>query len=201
MFQTENQRLPQAQERWNDTGPQRPYNLFFALLPEPEIVSQVADLGTTVCRAHRFRGKPIWPDRLHMTLLSAADPNCGLIENATRAMRAAARVDAPVFNVALDITESFYLRRETHPFVLASGSGVAAAAALRRSIAEAMVEEGFGVRISRDFTLHMTLMWADRRVDEYPILPIHWTVREFALVLSHVGKSRHEHLAKWTLRG
>ena len=136
-----------------------------------------------------------------MTLLSAADPDCGLIENVNRAMRAAGHVDGAAFDIALDITESFYVRREVHPFVLASGSGVVAAAALRRLIADAMADEGFGVRMSRDFTPHMTLMWADRWVDEYPVLPIHWTVREFALILSHVGKSRHEHLAKWALRG
>ena len=199
MFQTENRPLPHQQERWNDARLQHPYNLFFALLPEPEIVSQVADLGTTVCRAHRFRGKPVWPDRLHMTLLSAVDPDCGLIENVNTATRAADRIDAVAFDVALDITESFQLRRESHPFVLASGDGVAAATTLRRSIADALTEEGFGVQMPRDFTLHMTLMWADRWVDEYPILPIRWTVREFALVLSHVGKSRHEHLAKWAL--
>ena len=59
MFHTEHQPLPQLRERWNDTGSQHPYNLFFALLAEPEIVSQVANLGTMVCRAHRFKGKPI----------------------------------------------------------------------------------------------------------------------------------------------
>ena len=42
--------------------------------------------------------------------------------------------------------------------------------------------------------------WADSWVEQYPTLPIAWTVREFALVLSHVGQSRHEYLARWKLR-
>lgn len=185
---------PQRLER------ERPYNLFFALLPEPKIVSQVSELGATVCGAHRLRGKPIWPDRLHITLLSAVIRQCGLVENATTAKRAATRVNAPAFDLALDITESYYVAAGGHPFVLSSGDGLEAVKALRWSIVGAMAEEGFRMRVPRDDDAHMTLMWADRRVGEYPILPICWKVREFALVLSYVGESRHEHLAKWRLR-
>ncbi len=177
------------------------YNLFFAFLPEPAVVSQVADLGTRVCGAHGFRGKPIWPDRLHVTLLSAMDVHCSLEENIGRAKRAGARVDAAAFDVALDITESFSVRAARHPFVLTSGKGIAAASWLRQLLVVAMIEEGFEVPISSGFTPHMTLMWADRCVEQYPALPIQWTVREFALVLSHVGKSRHDYLARWNLRG
>ena len=54
--------------------------------------------------------------------------------------------------------------------------------------------------ISTGFRPHMTLIWASRRVDEYPIVPIRWTVREFVLVRSHVGQSRHEYIGRWPLR-
>jgi 2'-5' RNA ligase len=177
------------------------YNLFFAFLPEPAVVSQVSDLGKRVCGAHRFRGKPIWPDRLHVTLLSAMDVYCGLEENIDRAKRAGARIDAAAFDVALDVTESFFVRTASHPFVLTSGKGIAAASWLRQLLIVAMIEEGFEVPIPGGFSPHMTLMWADRCVEQYPTLPIQWTVREFALVLSHVGQSRHEYLAHWRLRG
>src|SRR5579862_2607096 len=69
----------------------------FSLLPEPAVVPLVADFGARVCGAHRFRGKPIWPDRLHITLLSAMDVYCGREENIDRAKRAGARVDAAAF--------------------------------------------------------------------------------------------------------
>ena len=200
MFYPENGRPSPTLPPSTRFGSSGRYNLFFALLPEPIVVSQVSDFGTRVCGAHRFRGKPIWPDRLHITLLSAMDVYCSLQENIDRAVQAGARVDAAAFDVAFDITESFSVGRARHPFVLTCAKGIAAASWLRQLIIVAMIEEGFDVPISSGFTPHMTLMWADRWVEEYPTLPIEWTVREFALVLSHVGESRHEYLARWKLR-
>jgi 2'-5' RNA ligase len=175
-------------------------NLFFAILPEPETVAPISHLGETVCGAHKFRGKPVWPDRLHLTLLPVAGGHGGLAEIIGRARAAAMRVRAAPFEMTLDITESFYVRSESHPFVLGSGDGLQKLAALRRSLAREMAREGFHDYAHTAFTPHMTLMWADHCVDEYPISPIHWTVRDFALVMSLVGKSRHEYLARWALR-
>ena len=200
MFYSENGSVSRALPPSTGLGFSGRYNLFFALLPEPAVVPLVSDFGARVCGAHRFRGKPIWPDRLHITLLSAMDVYCGREENIDRAKRAGARVDAAAFDVALDITESFFARTASHPFVLTSGRGIAAAAWLRQLLIVAMIEEGFEVPVSSGFTPHMTLMWADRCVEQYPALPIAWTVREFALVLSYVGQSRHEYLHRWTLR-
>lgn len=178
-----------------------PVNLFFALLPERETVAPISQIGETVCGAHKFRGKPIWPDRLHLTLLPVGDRDLDLAEIVKRARNAAMRVRAAQFEMALDITESFYVRRESHPFVLGSGEGLQKLTALRRSLAQEMAHEGFDDYSRTSFTPHMTLMWADRCVDEYPVAPIRWTVRDFVLVMSLVGKSRHEYLARWPLRG
>jgi len=201
MFYPESGRTSPGLPPSTDLGFSGRYNLFFAFLPEPTVVSQAVDQATRVCGAHGFRGKPSWPDRLHVTLLSAMDVHCGLEENIDRAKRAGARVDAAAFEVALDDTESLFVRTAGHPLVLTSGKGVAAASWLRQLLVVAMIEEGFEGPISSGFTPHMTLMWPDRCVEQYPTLPIAWTVHEFALVLSHVGKSRHDCLARWNLRG
>ena len=50
---------------------------------------------------------------------------------------------------------------------------------------------------TREFTPHVTLLYAERRVEEYPIEPIRWMVNEFVLVHS---KNGHAHLARWPLR-
>ena len=60
-----------------------------------------------------------------------------------------------------------------------------------------MVRGGFAVPHS--YTPHVTLLWADRSVEEYPIAPIAWDVREFSLVLSVQGWSRHIDVARWSL--
>ena len=54
-----------------------------------------------------------------------------------------------------------------------------------------------GFAVSSGFTPHMTLMWADRRVEDYPIAPITWQVRDFELVLSADGD--HIQLGRWPL--
>ncbi len=56
-----------------------------------------------------------------------------------------------------------------------------------------------GLVVEQDFTPHITLLWADRRIEEYPIAPIGWTVREFVLTISLEGQSRHIHVARWPL--
>ncbi|MEI9929259.1 MAG: 2'-5' RNA ligase family protein [Rhizomicrobium sp.] len=175
-----------------------PINLFFALLPTPETVAPIATLGETVCGAHGLRGRPIWPDRLHLTLLPVGSPKWDLAEIVRRARNAARRVRAAPFEIALDITESFYVR-DRHPFVLGSGDGVQKLTALRKHLAFEMAREGFQDLSRSPFSAHMTLMWADHGVDEYPIAPIRWTVRDFVLVMSLVGRSRHEYLARWPL--
>jgi hypothetical protein len=45
-------------------------------------------------------------------------------------------------------------------------------------------------------TLHVTLLYDKRVVDEQPI-----TVREFVLVRSLHGQTRHTDVARWQLRG
>jgi RNA 2',3'-cyclic 3'-phosphodiesterase len=48
---------------------------------------------------------------------------------------------------------------------------------------------------------HVTLMYADRRVDSEAIAPIGWTVTEFVLVHSLLGRSQYLALGRWPLRG
>jgi len=175
-----------------------PINLFFALLPEPEMVAPLSHLSETICGAHRFRGNRNWPNRLHLTLLSVGHTQWDVVEIVRRAKLAAARVRATPFEIALDITESFPVRG-SFPFVLGSGDGLHKFTALQKLLAYELACEGFEGLRGAD--AHMTLMWADHGVDEYPIAPVRWTVRDFVLVCSHVGQSRHDYIGRWPLRG
>ena len=47
----------------------------------------------------------------------------------------------------------------------------------------------------------MTLLYGDREIKEEAIEPIDWTVREFVLVHSLLGRNRYSALARWPLRG
>lgn len=196
MFSTANNRQETDWRPWSETHVA--INLFFALLPEAEIVSPNSRPGETVCNAQRFRGKSVWPDRLHLTLLPVGNPHWDLEKVVRHASIAAARVRARPFEIALDITESFSVR-DRSPFVLGSGDGLNKFTALQKHLAYELACEGFeGARGSAP---HLTLMWADCGVDEYPIAPIRWTVRDFVLVRSYVGQSRHEYAGRWPLNG
>jgi RNA 2',3'-cyclic 3'-phosphodiesterase len=60
-----------------------------------------------------------------------------------------------------------------------------------------MARKGFRYLAKEDFTPHVTLLYAERSVEAYPIEPVWWTVNEFVLIQS---MHRHVHLARWPLR-
>ena len=59
-----------------------------------------------------------------------------------------------------------------------------------------MTRRGLRRLANTNFTPHVTLLYDARDVDEYPIEPIGWTVKEFVLIRSLNG---HKHLVRWPL--
>jgi RNA 2',3'-cyclic 3'-phosphodiesterase len=86
------------------------------------------------------------------------------------------------------------------PLVLYGGDGVAALMAFRKVLAAAVMKVGLG-RAQSGFSPHVTLLYGDRKIAEHPVDPVSWTVREFVLVQSLHGESRHILLGRWPLRG
>jgi 2'-5' RNA ligase len=170
--------------------------LFFAIRPDDEAGAAIESLGMRLKAAHRLRGRTIARERLHNTL--AAVHGTGTItENIARAKAIGDRLWHRHFSVRFDWTGSFSGRDRGHPFVLRGADGLDALVALRENLREKMLRAG--LEASRSFTPHVTLLWADRCVEEYPIAPISWTVREFVLTASLQGHSRHIDVARWPL--
>ncbi len=63
-----------------------------------------------------------------------------------------------------------------------------------------MARSGIGARGPKHLTPHVTLMYVHGGIETQPIEPIGWEVREFGLVLSHIGEGRHVHLGRWPLQ-
>jgi 2'-5' RNA ligase len=167
--------------------------LFLAAVPDADTAERIYRLADALKRAHKFDGKIIEPDRLHISLFFlGGSPN--LI--AGMACEAAAEVRAPPFEVWFDRSVSFRGRPGNRPFVLLGDKGSDRLRSLRRTLGVAMARKGFRY-LAKDFTPHVTLLYAERDVEEYPIEPICWTVNEFALIQSMHG---HVHLARWPLR-
>jgi len=97
--------------------------------------------------------------------------------------------------------ESFRNRPRSRPLVLrGGGDGVAAVTAFQKTLGKAMESAGLGKRVEKRFTPHVTLLYDDRALREQATARVGWTVREFALVHSLLGKTQHNLLGRWPLR-
>ena len=173
-----------------------PVKLFFAIRPDGEAGAAIESLGMRLKTAHRLRGRPIARPRLHNSLAAVHDIGT-LSENIARAKAVGDRLWHRRFSVRFDWTGSFRGGERGHPFVLRGEEGLAPLSAFREDLRIEMQRAGFDV--AHSFTPHVTLLWADRCVEEYPIAPISWTVREFVLTASLQGYSCHIDVARWPL--
>lgn len=171
--------------------------LFFAIRPPPGVAPYIEDLGEKLRRAHRLKGRLIGRDRLHATLAPVMLPGCPLQNAVRRATAAGDALRANRFDIRFEWTESFR-NRDRHPFVLRGETVMKPFCGFRATLTASMAQQGLPVLAG--FTPHITLLWADRCADAYPIAPIDWQVSEFALILSLQGRSQHIPIAEWQLR-
>ena len=182
--------------------PRRPTDrLFFALIPGTGAAARIAQCSQHLRRKHRLTGRPIATERLHITL-HFIDDYAGLPPRIVAAVsEAVATVAIPPFDLTLDRARSFCENRPLNrPFVLIPSDDNPALSALQRAVGAAMTKANIGKPAVRHFTPHLTLLYDDRCLEEHAIETIAWTAREFVLVHSPLGRSRHVPLARWTLR-
>lgn len=173
-----------------------PVKLFFAFRPDEVASTAIQSLGRRLKTAHRLRGRVIAPERLHNTLAAVHDTGA-ISENIARAKAIGDRLWHRSFQVRFDWTGSFKGHDRGHPFVLRGGEGLESLSEFRAVLRTRMQHAGFAV--DHSFTPHVTLLWADRCVEDYPVAPISWTVRELVLIASLQGYSRHIDLERWPL--
>ena len=168
--------------------------VFLAVIPDPDTAERIHRLARALKRAHHFEGKLIARERLHISLFSLI----GAPEHHVRAACAAARdMRTEPFEVSFDRTASFRGRSGNRPFVLVGEKGLRQLRSFRRMLGAAMARGGLRRVTKTSFEPHVTLLYDARGVDEYPIEPIHWTVKDFVLVRSMKG---HEYLERWSLQ-
>lgn len=174
--------------------------LFFAIFPDETARAAIARLAQDIGKRHKLRGKPLLAERFHITLHHLgdfADLPPDLVEGS---MQAASRMIAAPFDVAFDHVASFATRAEKKPCVLLGEEGDTLLRRLRKLLGECLIEAKQGKHVTRDFTPHVTLLYDRTLVPPQAIAPIAWTVREFALVHSLLGKTEHRILRRWQLR-
>jgi RNA 2',3'-cyclic 3'-phosphodiesterase len=168
-------------------------NLFLAAVPDAGTAARIHLLASALKRAHRFDGRLIAPERLHISLFGLG----GLSEGQhCAAWEAAMEVRTMPFEVSFDRTASFRGRSGNHPFVLVGEKGLHELQSFRQMFCAALTRKGMKRLATTHFTPHVTLLYDARDVDEYPVEPIGWTVKEFVLIRSSNG---HERLVRWPL--
>jgi 2'-5' RNA ligase len=175
--------------------------IFFAALPDADTAARITTLAQTLKADNGFTGTLILPEHLHVTLFHLGDWHELPLEIVRIASDAAAQVAATPFEVTFKRVESFRNRTEIYPFVL---SGDAAQwRTLRDALGAALKKAGLGgaVHAEDDFKPHVTLLRDAKRAKPSAVAPVTWTVRDFVLIHSLLGKTTHIHLARWPLRG
>lgn len=183
-----------------DLGPlPQPEATYFALRPDASAGQAMVDLAQWYRGTRGLTGRLYEIGRLHVSLFPAVSRRGSRKDDATAAMRAAARVRAAPFPVAFDRISTFGGRDE-RPVVLCCNDGAAELSALRDTLRGELSKEGLWSGAA-SFQPHVTLLWDRRGVqDTYLKEPVRWTVESFVLVRSLIGQGRQRDLGRWPLR-
>src|SRR5579875_899192 len=145
-FVPEQLRLPKFEVASEPTD-----RLFFALIPDEATARRIAQLARSLKSKYQLHGKPLLPERFHLSLYRLGD-YFGLPQDAlARAEAAASAITLPPFDVGCDRVMSFAVRhadpeKDNYPIVLRATEGVAELTALRLRLAAAMVKAGIKSR-------------------------------------------------------
>ena len=167
------------------------HRLFVAILPPGEVATIIGEQR----RAFGVTRSPVSDARLHITIGISDDHDAlpgELIDAATRAGEAL--VAAP-FRVVLDQAVG-----SAGSVALRPSEPLPRLITLQEQLAARMAEVGFAQRPGWRFNPHVTLGYRKGEPFTEQILPISWIVTDFVLIHSHVGRTRHDILARWPLR-
>jgi 2'-5' RNA ligase len=181
---------------------QQPHTLFFAILLGNSVGARAGELTRHLSAQHRFKGRSRPAELLHISLCSVGEyegviPQ-GIVDDAREC---AATVTFPPFDVAFNRVVSFGGKAGAYPLVLLGSAGITKLIELRRELFVAVKKKGIGRKEKENFEPHVTLLYDELRIDPHPVEPLAWTVHEFALVDSLVGRSEYKSLGTWPLRG
>ncbi|PZM12260.1 2'-5' RNA ligase family protein [Rhizobium tubonense] len=173
-------------------------NLYFAVLPQLETANIAAHLADQLRREHRLSGHPRPARLLHISVYGLGRFDTVPDDIVHAAMESAVAVQMAPFELALDSVLSF--RQEVRPLVLRGAKGREEIRSLRAELRRGLRGVGLEGEAKRQFEPHMTLLYDRKAISETSLeKPIAWTVREFVLVHSLIGQSKHDYLGRWSL--
>ncbi len=175
--------------------------LFFAIKPPAELAPVIQDLAERERRGWALKGRPLSAERLHATLFAFPLRRGAPAELVALLGRVAAEVEAAPFMVGFSQVRSYDGPKRSHAFVLrGEGRETAALTAFQARLHATLVRHGCAPDWPMRFDPHVTLLYDRRVVGEYAVAPVRWTVQDFVLVHSLVGRTQHIECGRWPLR-
>lgn len=169
---------------------------FFALMPNERSADAFDRLAWQKHNKFGLSGWPLAKHRFHSTLLPLGgyfgQPE-GLVEVSCQV---AATIERTGFDLQFDRVGSYARKGDAAPLVASLGGGLAGFMGLQQALRDGFGALGFKPPL---YTPHVTLLYDHRHVEPHAIEPISWTVREFVLIHSLIGRSQHIVLGRWSL--
>jgi len=175
--------------------------LFFALFPDPATAQRISHTAQQLRQRSGLKGKPLEPERLHITLHHLGDTVGVPAHVVAAASQAAEGLGAAAFDVSFERAESFAGRARKRPFVLRGDAGLAELLGFQQAVGVAMAKAGLGRWVETRFTPHVTLLYDDQLVSPQAIETVRWRVTDLVLVHSLLGQHKHVMLGRWPLLG
>lgn len=168
-----------------DTVPK--HRLFFRIWPDIAATDTLTQLMQHLRNEGQMPGRPVDPDRLHVTLHHLGNFVDQLPPTLVPTPKmAATTVRMPPFDVVFD-----RLIGTTRSLLLRPSDGLQALRSFRKALSTALIEAGLRRHMRPDFSPHVSLLYDFSDIPEQPINPIRWTAQEFALIESWLGEHRH----------
>jgi len=168
------------------------YRLFFALKPPLMLARQVDRFAEGLAR----EASRIHVEHQHMTLAITENYEAYPDWVSGRLLQVGATVMANPFDLWLD-----HLSFANRSVALRPSRAVQPLKALQRDLMRATRDAGVALRGEWSFSPHQTLFYRDGAAGQRRIEGFGWRVEDFVLICSHVGRTHHEELGRWPLRG
>lgn len=172
------------------------HRLFFGIWPDAAAAESLTRLMARLRENGIMPGRPVDTDRLHLTLHhlgNFADQIPPSLMPSARA--AAATVGMPPFEVVFD-----RIGGTRGQFLLRASDGLVALRHFRQTLSTTLIKAGLSRYIDPAFTPHVTLSYDFSDAPEIAIEPIRWTVHEFLLIESLLGKHQHIRRGNWSIQ-
>lgn len=173
--------------------------LFFAIMPDTRTAEAIAGAAERSRRMHGLSAAPLRTDRFHVTLIHIGD-FAGLPQAVVAdSLRVGEDTAAAPFDVTFDRAASFSGAPQRKPFVLQGGAGLDDLQTFRRSLWDRLIRAGVKPLSRIEFNPHVTLLYDPASIAEHPVEPVRWTVDEFLLIHSELGRTKYNILGRWPL--